>query len=310
MELGIVGLGRMGGSLALNARDRGIKVVGKDIRARPDLAEKGVIVVTNYSTFATELRTPRIIYLSLPAGPIVDKVLGELIPFLSKGDVVMDGGNSFFRDSVRREKELAEKGFHFLDCGTSGGVEGARKGACFMVGGKIEGIMIAESILKTLAANGGYLHTGEPGSGHLVKLIHNGIEFGMLQAIGEGVALMRGSDYDLDLEKIFANWSHGSVIRSWLIELMEKGLKEKKIDEVPSYVEDTGEVNWLLHEAVEKEIPIPVITQSVMELFRSREEKNDAARAVALMRHGFGEHPFGMDEYVAKERKTGRIGKF
>jgi 6-phosphogluconate dehydrogenase len=222
----------------------------------------------------------------------------------------MDGGNSFFRDSVRREKELAERSIYYLDCGTSGGLEGARNGACFMVGGKAEGVRIAEPILKALATEGGYLHTGAPGSGHYVKLVHNGIEFAMLQAIGEGAALMQGSDYDLDQRAVFANWSHGSVIRGWLVELMEKGLREKILTDVPSYVEDTGEVNWLIHEAVEKEIPTPVIAQSVFELFRSREGRNVAASAVALMRHGFGGHPFGRDEYIRKERKTSRIEKF
>jgi len=308
MELGIIGLGKMGGNLALQCIDKGIRVAGKARRPKPELTEKGVKVLKDYDEFVRSLKPPRVIYLSLPAGPTIDKVLRELAPHLDKGDVIMDGGNSYYKDSIRREAELSKLGIYFVDCGTSGGVDGARYGACFMVGGKPEAIKLCEPVLKALAVEGGYVHTGEPGSGHFVKLVHNGIEFGMLQAIGEGVELLRRSDFDLNLRDIFRNWSHGSVIRGWLVELMEKGLGEiKDLKDVPDYVEDTGEVNWLVQEAVEKEIPIPVITHSVIQLFRSREKESDAAKAVAIMRHGFGGHPYGKDEYIAKERKTSRI---
>jgi 6-phosphogluconate dehydrogenase len=310
MELGIIGLGKMGGSLALNAVEKGVKVVGKDVSSRPELSKKGIKIVYDFKTLAAMLSRPRVLYLSLPAGPAVDEVLKSLAPHLDKGDVVIDGGNSYFRDSIKRETELSKKGIFFLDCGTSGGVEGARKGACFMVGGRIEGVKVAKPILESLAVEGGFLHTGKPGSGHFVKLVHNGIEFGMLQAIGEGVSLMESGVFDLNLERIFRNWSNGSVIRGWLVELMEKGLKENKnLDRIPDYVEDTGEVNWLLHEAVELEIPIPIITQSVMELFKSREKEGTSAKAIALMRHGFGGHPYGKNVYISKERKTSRIEK-
>jgi 6-phosphogluconate dehydrogenase len=249
-----------------------------------------------------------VIYLSLPAGRTIDKVLKELVSHLDKGDVIIDGGNSYYKDSIRREAELSKLGIYFVDCGTSGGVEGARYGACFMVGGKTEAAKLCEPILKALAVEGGYLHTGEPGSGHFVKLVHNGIEFGMLQAIGEGVELLQRSNFVLNLRAIFRNWSHGSVIRGWLVELMEKGLGEiRDFKDVPDYVEDTGEVNWLVQEAVEKEIPIPVIAHSVIELFKSREKESDTARAIAIMRHGFGGHPYGKDEHIAKERKTSRL---
>jgi len=308
MELGIIGLGKMGGNLALQCIDRGIRVVGKARGPKPQLTEKGVKVVKDYNEFVGSLKPPRVIFLSLPAGPTIDKVLKELVPQLNKGDVVMDGGNSYYKDSIRREAELSKLGIYFVDCGTSGGVEGARYGACFMVGGKPEAVKLCEPVLKALAVEGGYLHTGKPGSGHFVKLVHNGIEFGMLQAIGEGAELLQRSNYDLNLRDIFRVWSHGSVIRGWLVELMEKGLGDiRDFKEVPDYVEDTGEVNWLVQEAVEKEIPIPVITHSVIELFRSREKESDAARAIAIMRHGFGGHPYGKDDYIAKERKTSRI---
>jgi len=298
----------MGGNLALQCIDKGIYVVGKARGPKPHLTEKGVKVVKDYDEFVRSLKPPRVIYLSLPAGPTIDKVLKEVAPYLDKDDVIMDGGNSYYMDSIRREAELSKLGIYFVDCGTSGGIDGARYGACFMVGGKPEAIKLCEPVLKALAVEGGYIHTGEPGSGHFVKLVHNGIEFGMLQAIGEGFELLRRSNFDLELRDIFRNWSHGSVIRGWLVELMEKGLGEiRDLKEVPDYVEDTGEVNWLVQEAVGREIPIPVITHSVIELFRSRRKDSDAARAVAIMRHGFGGHPYGKDDYIAKERKTSRI---
>ena len=312
MQLGIIGLGKMGANLALQALDKNIKVVGKARSKKPELEAKGVRIVNGYKEFVSHLKTPRIIYLSLPAGSTVDSVLNELAPCLEEGDVVMDGGNSFYLDSIKRERELSEKGIYFLDCGTSGGLDGARYGACFMVGGRDEGVRIAEPILKTLAINNdGYVHTGKPGSGHFVKLVHNGIEFGMLQAIGEGVALLRQqNEFGLDIPQIFRNWSNGSVIRSWLVELMEKGLREQKdMSNIESYVEDTGEVDWLILDAINKEIPIPVIFQSIMELFKSRTKDSDTYKAIALMRHGFGGHPFGKDDSIAQERKTSRIQK-
>jgi 6-phosphogluconate dehydrogenase len=311
LRLGIIGLGKMGGNLALQAMEKNITVIGKSRSPRRNLERNGVKVVDDYESFVSYLDKPRVIYLSLPAGPTIDNVLKEVLPYLEKGDVVMDGGNSFYLDSIRREKELFDNGIYFLDCGTSGGLEGARHGACFMVGGRQGGIKIAEPFLKTLAINdAGYVWTGQPGSGHFVKLVHNGIEFGMLQSIGEGVSLLlQGNGFNLNLVQIFKNWSNGSVIRGWLVELMERGLREQDYSKIPSYVEDTGEVDWLIEDAINKEIPIPVIAQSIMELFKSRSRDSDAYKSIALMRHGFGGHPFGRDEYIAKERKTDRIAK-
>jgi 6-phosphogluconate dehydrogenase len=311
MKLGIIGLGKMGANLALQAIDKKILVVGKARSRKSELEQKGITIVDNYKDFVSFLDHPRVIYLSLPAGSTVDLVLQELSLFLEKGDVIMDGGNSFYLDSVNREKQLWNKGIYFLDCGTSGGLNGARYGGCFMIGGKELGIKIVEPILKKLALNeDAYVHTGGPGSGHFVKLVHNGIEFGMLQAIGEGFALLQQSDFNLDIAQIFKNWSNGSVIRSWLVELMEKGLKEgPNFENIESYVEDTGEVDWLVQDAINREIPIPIISQSVMELFKSRTKDSDTYRAIALMRHGFGGHPYGKDEYIARERKTSRMEK-
>ncbi len=310
MSLGIIGLGKIGSNLALQCIDKQIPVVGYDEIDKTELISKGVKVAKTLQEFASCLSHPRVICLYLPAGKIIDQVIAEILPFIEKGDVIVDGGNSFFRDSVRREAEFWEKGIFFVDCGTSGGINGARYGACFMVGGKPEAVAICEPLLKRLCVENGFLYVGEPGSGHYVKLVHNGIEFGMLQAIGEGVELLKHCDYSLDLSNVFKVWSNGSVIRGWLVELMAQGLSEQQsLDKIPDFVEDTGEVNWLVGEAIENEIPVPVITQSVLELFRSRQQSSDAARAVALMRHGFGGHPFGKDEYIAKERKESKIKK-
>ncbi|TXT55493.1 MAG: 6-phosphogluconate dehydrogenase, decarboxylating [Promethearchaeota archaeon] len=310
MELGIIGLGKMGGNISLQCIDKGIKVVGKDPNPQSGLEKKGVIIAKSYEDLANNINTPRVIFLSLPAGNLIDKVIDELAPHLDKGDVLLDGGNSYYKDSQRRAKELKEKDIYFIDCGTSGGTIGAREGASFMIGGDPEGVKLCEPILRKLSVDGGYIHCGPSGSGHFVKLVHNGIEFGMLQAIGEGVQLLNQSEFKLDLKNIFEMWSHGTVIRSWLVELMAQGLEElDNIEEVPPYIEDTGEVNWLVQEAINKEIPIPVITQSVIELFKSRKKPKDSYRAVAIMRHGFGGHPYGESDYLAKERKTSRIYK-
>ncbi len=311
LKLGIIGLGKMGGNLALQATEKHIKVVGKVRSKKPELEDKGIKVVGDYQSFVNELGSQKVIYLSLPAGRTVDTVLTELVPYLKSDDVILDGGNSFYLDSIEREKRLREKQIYFLDCGTSGGIDGARRGACFMVGGSEKGFEIAKPILEKLAINeAGCIHTGKPGSGHFVKLVHNGIEFGMLEAIGEGVSLLlEKNNFDLDLINIFRNWSNGSVIRGWLVELMAKGLIEKSLGEIQSYIEDTGEVNWLVQDAINKEIPIPVISQSVMDLFQSRLKESDTYKSVAIMRHGFGGHPFGTDQYIAKERQTSRITK-
>lgn len=308
-ELGIIGLGKMGSNLALQCVDRGIYVVGHSAHGHPALEKAGVQIAPDYGSFARLLKPPRLIYLSLPAGSTVDEVLGELVPYLSGGDVILDGGNSFYQDSIKREKTMAEKGLYFLDCGTSGGVEGARNGACLMVGGPKAGFDMAEPVLKKLCVEGGLLYTGEPGTGHFVKLVHNGIEFGMNHAIGDGVELLRHSGFELDLRAIFENWAHGSVIRGWLVELFSKGLKENDFDSIPPYIEDTGEVNWLVQMAIDKEIAIPTIMIAIQLLFMSRGSGEDCGKAVALLRHEYGGHPLGKDERIAKERKTSRLTK-
>jgi len=313
MEFGIIGLGRMGANLALQALDNGMRVVGFDpgiaSERKAELVSKGVELSAQIEDLARMLLPPRRVLLYVPAGPAVDQVLKQLLGILNRGDVVVDGGNSHFRDSQVRQRRAAKHGIGFVDCGTSGGLEGARWGACFMTGGDEGPVKMVEPILKALSVPEGYIHAGGPGAGHFVKLVHNGIEFGMLQAIGEGFALLRKSEYEMDISALFHTWAHGSVIRGWLVELMERGLRaQEDVANVSSYVEDTGEVNWLVEEALKLEVPIPVIAESVMALFKCRDSDNDAPKAVAIMRHEFGGHPFGRAEAIARERQTGKVG--
>jgi 6-phosphogluconate dehydrogenase len=305
-------LGRMGGNLARQALDKGIRVVGYTRRGAPeDLISAGLVEVRSLEDLKAQLTPPRAVFIYIPAGPAVDKVLDDLVAQLDPGDILVDGGNSYWGDSIRRYRQLKEQGIQFVDLGTSGGVDGARHGACFMAGGEPEAIARIEPILLDLAIEGGYVHAGPPGAGHFTKLVHNGIEFGMLQAIGEGVDLLEHYRDSLDIAEVLRCWRHGSVIRSWLIDLMEAAYRtDGGTEKIPSYVEDTGEVNWLVDDALHMEVPIPVISQSVMQLLASRDEMKNWARAIAMMRHGFGGHAYGSSEAVVRERREGRIGSF
>jgi 6-phosphogluconate dehydrogenase len=310
LEFGVVGLGRMGGGLALQALEKGMKVAGFTLEGvRPELAQAGIREVREQAAFRGALTPPRAVFLYIPAGPAVDDALDRLASVLEPGDIVADGGNSYWGDSVRRHARLRDRGIHLVDVGTSGGVEGARRGACFMVGGEREPVARIAPILEALAVPGGYVHAGPPGAGHFVKLVHNGIEFGMLQAIGEGIDLLERHPAGLDVAAVLGCWRHGSVIRSWLVDLMEEAYRAQHgLEGIPPYVEDTGEVNWLVADALRLEVPTPVITESVMQLFASRDDRRLWARAIAMMRHGFGGHPFGPDEAIRRERETGQVG--
>ncbi|HEY5926508.1 MAG TPA: decarboxylating 6-phosphogluconate dehydrogenase [Kofleriaceae bacterium] len=309
-ELGMIGLGRMGGGLALQARRKGMRVVGYDPHAmRDELVQAGVTGIAALADFATTLAAPRAVLVYVPAGPLVDRLLDELADVLSPGDVIVDGGNSYWGDSIQRAERLAARGLELVDAGTSGGTEGARHGACFMIGGTPAGVARVEPLLQELAVPGGYVHAGPPGAGHFTKLVHNGIEFGMLQAIGEGVDLLERYRDRLDIAAVLACWRNGSVIRSWLVDLMHQQYASAGgMAQIPAFVEDTGEVNWLVADALRMETPIPVIAQAVMQLFASRDDRKNWARAIAMMRNGFGGHPFGPDAAVADERKHGQVG--
>lgn len=309
-SFGVVGLGRMGGGLAHQALERGMRVAGLTLGEPPEpLVQAGLVPVDAPAGFQDVLDPPRIVFVYVPAGPVVDEVLDDLAVALAEGDIVVDGGNSYWGDSIRRHQRLAGQGIQLVDLGTSGGVEGARHGACFMAGGERDAVEQVEPILRALAVEGGYVHAGGPGAGHFVKLVHNGIEFGMLQAIAEGVDLLERYREKLPVADVLRCWRHGSVIRSWLVDLMEQAYREHGgLNEIHAYVEDTGEVNWLVADALRMEIPIPVIAQSVMQLFASRDERRNWARAIAMMRHGFGGHPYGADAAIRRERREGRVG--
>lgn len=309
--IAIVGLGKMGANLARQALERGIRVVGHTLGAPPsDLTSREFTHASDLSALRDAVLPPRKVFLYIPAGPAVDDALEKLAKLLEPGDIVADGGNSYWGDSIRRHAHMARRNIRFVDLGTSGGIEGARNGACFMAGGESDAVALLEPILRALAVEGGYVHAGPPGAGHFVKLVHNGIEFGMLEAIGEGMGLLDGYHDTLPIADILRCWSHGSVIRSWLIELMERGVRAGGgMDSVPSFVEDTGEVNWLVADALRMELPVPVIAGAVNQLFASRDGRRAWARAIAVMRHGFGGHPFGPDAGIARERRDGRVGE-
>lgn len=308
-RFGVVGLGRIGGGLALQALSKGYEVVGYDLQPpSSDLKAAGLIEANSLGDLVAQLQPPRCVLVYVHAGPVVQKSLEDLVGLMEPGDILADGGNSYWGDSVRRAKAFSGK-VRFLDVGTSGGLLGASTGACFMVGGPKEAASEVEPLLRDLAVPGGYVYAGGPGAGHFVKLVHNGIEFGMLQAIGEGVHLLTAFDEKLPIPDVLTCWTHGSVIRSWLVELMAQHLEhDPELSSVPAYIEDTGEVNWLVADAMRMEVPIPVITQSVIQLFASRDRSADWAKAIAAMRRGFGGHPFGPDPTIAHERQTARLG--
>jgi 6-phosphogluconate dehydrogenase len=294
MKLGIVGLGRMGGNLARAALEHGHEVVGYDpASAARELAGEGLEPAGSLPDLIDKLPSPRVVLIYVPHGDPTERVCEQLRGLASAGDVVVDGGNSHWEDSRRRHGEFTKVGMRFLDLGTSGGLWGARHGACFMAGGDSEGYALIEPLLRDLAFDErATLYVGPPGSGHFAKLVHNAIEFGMVQSIAEGAELMIRSDFELDLPALFENWNHGSVIRSWLVELMGDALREKPDwSALSTYVEDTGEVKWVLSWALERDIPSPVVSDSQQALMSYRDLDSPAAKAVALLRHGFGGHP-------------------
>jgi 6-phosphogluconate dehydrogenase len=305
---GIIGLGKMGSNLALQAKDKGYEVIGYDIFIKPGLYTDAIDQADTLEEFVEKLPLPRVIMVFIPAGKPIDEIIEKVVPLLQPGDVFADCGNSYWGDSIRRANKVKETGVHFIDCGTSGGVDGARNGACFMIGGEEKGVATLEPILKDLSVEGGYVHAGNSGAGHYVKLVHNGIEFGMLQAIGEGMDLLAKYREPLNYTNILKCWENGSVIRSWLVELMRKQLETQDgYDKIPAYIEDTGEVNWLVNDAMHMEVAIPVIAQSVMSLIASRDKEQTWAKAIAMMRHGFGGHPFGESAFLKYERMFSQV---
>lgn len=295
MKLGMIGLGRMGMNMARRLIQKKHEVVAynRTIAKTLELADEGGRAAATVSELVSALPSPRVVWIMLPAGEVVDRQIDELAQLLSPGDIIIDGGNSRYHDDLRRAEELSGKGIRYLDAGVSGGIWGLAEGYCLMVGGDEKAFHTVEPILKSLAPENGYLHCGPVGSGHYVKMIHNGIEYGMMQAYGEGFALLNASRFGpgLDLEKIAALWNRGSVVRSWLLELMERAFAEDpSLEKIRGYVDDSGEGRWTVNEAVDLGVAAPVITASLFKRFQSRDPDEFSDRVLAALRQQFGGH--------------------
>ncbi|MFN3631387.1 MULTISPECIES: phosphogluconate dehydrogenase (NAD(+)-dependent, decarboxylating) [Exiguobacterium] len=288
MEIGLIGLGKMGYNLALNLSDHGHTVVGTDVG---DVTSDAFTIVPTLEEVVSKLSMPRIIWTMVPAGDVTEAVLAELYERLEPGDIVIDGGNSNYKLSVARAEQFAEKEIKFFDCGTSGGTDGARNGACTMVGGDAEAWPTIEPIFKDLSVENGYLYTGPAGSGHFLKMIHNGIEYGMMQAIAEGFDILEKSPFDYDYEQVARVWNHGSVVRSWLMELTENAFKkDAKLDEIRGVMHSSGEGKWTIETALDLQAAAPVIALSLMMRYRSLEDDTFSGKVVAALRNEFGGH--------------------
>ncbi len=293
MQIGIIGLGKMGYNLALNMHKNLFNVIAYDIAeaTRKRLAEEKVTTVDSLETMATAFTGKKIVWLMVPAGKIVDDTIDLLAPLLGKGDIIIDGGNSNYKDSLRRYESLLEKGIDFLDCGTSGGVSGALDGVCAMIGGKKEVFAECEPLFRAISLPDGYLYCGEAGSGHFVKMVHNGIEYGIMQSIAEGFDLMHHSGYKLDYAAVAELWNHGSVIRSWLMELTRDAfLKDANLDKIKGVMNSSGEAKWMLESALDKGVATPVVALSLLMRYRSQEQDTFGGKVVAALRNEFGGH--------------------
>ena len=284
MKLGLVGLGRMGANMTERLRRHGHEV---ETYARTDPAR----TVTSLEDLVSKLEPPRVVWLMVPAGDATEGAYETMLGLLEPGDVLVDGGNSNFRDSQRRAAGAKEKGIRFLDAGVSGGIWGLAGGYCVMVGGEPEAFAVIEPLCRDLTDPGGYAHVGPAGAGHFVKMVHNGIEYGMMQSFAEGFEIMNASEFDLDLRQLAALWQHGSVVRSWLLELLERALADDpKLNEIRGYVQDSGEGRWTIQAAIDEDVPAPVITLSLFARFASRQDESFAAKVNAALRNQFGGH--------------------
>jgi 6-phosphogluconate dehydrogenase len=285
MKLGMVGLGRMGANMVERLRQGGHEVETY-ARTAPDRTADSLVEL------ATMLEQPRVAWLMIPSGDPTEKAFQTLLPLLEDGDVVVDGGNSNFRDSIRRAEQAKAKGVCLLDAGVSGGIWGLAEGYCIMAGGEERAFQAVEPALATLAPKGGYAHVGPSGAGHFVKMVHNGIEYGLMEAYAEGFELLQGiPDFDLDLQQLAALWQHGSVVRSWLLELLDRALQaDPGLEEIRGYVQDSGEGRWTVHEAIESAVPVPVLALSLFARFSSRQDESFAAKVNAALRNQFGGH--------------------
>ncbi len=293
MKLGFIGLGKMGGNMVERLLKDGHEIVVYNL-TKPEIeiaVGKGAIAANSLKDLASKLPARKIVWLMVPSGKPVDESIAELAKLLSKNDIIIDGGNSYWKDSQARANKLSENGIYYLDCGTSGGVWGLKNGYSLMTGGNKESSDFVYPIYKSLAPEGGYTYCGESGAGHFVKMVHNGIEYGMMQSFAEGFEILQKSPFNLDLAAITSGWQYGSVIRSWLLELANLAFKEDpNLEKIKGYVEDSGEGRWTVQTAIDLDVPANVITTSLFNRFRSRQEESFAMKVLAALRNQFGGH--------------------
>jgi 6-phosphogluconate dehydrogenase len=300
MKIGFIGLGKMGAAMTERLLLHGHNVVAFDVdpAAAAAVGLKGAETAATLKELAAKLKPPRAVWVMVPAGEPTEETIWSLAGLLAGGDTIVDGGNSHYTDSIRRARALKDHGLSFIDCGTSGGVWGLREGYCLMIGGDKGPVDRLGPVFEALAPPGGFAHLGPSGAGHFVKMVHNGIEYGLLQAYAEGFEILEAkTEYALDKEAIARLWNQGSVVRSWLLELAEEALKKSPhLDGIKGYVVDSGEGRWTVLEAIEREVPVPALSLSLFARFRSRQENSFAARFVAALRNEFGGHAVRKEE--------------
>ena len=294
MRIGFVGLGKMGGNMVERLLKGGHEIVAFDPikEALNEAQSKGAVPANSLQELAKKLDTPRAIWIMVPSGKPTEETINALSSLLAQGDVLIDGGNSLYKDSKRRAQMLKAQGISFLDAGTSGGIWGLKVGYCLMIGGEASVFTQLEPVFKTLAPEDGYAYVGASGAGHFVKMVHNGIEYALLQGYAEGFEILNAkTEFNLDLRQIAHLWNQGSVIRSWLLELAEDAFtKDPKLGSIRGYVQDSGEGRWAVAEAIENDVPAPLITLSLLERLRSRQEESFSAKVIAALRDEFGGH--------------------
>jgi 6-phosphogluconate dehydrogenase len=292
MQIGLIGLGKMGYPLALNMQEsHDVVVYDINEKLRDQIALEGVATTASLAELASTLQAPRVIWIMVTAGKIVDDIIEELIPLLEPGDILIDGGNSMYKKSMERAEKLESYKIGFLDCGTSGGVAGARHGICAMIGGKPEAFAQCEPLFKSVSLPGGYLYCGNSGSGHFVKMVHNGIEYGMMQSIAEGFTLMHKSGFGIDLQQTAALWQQGSVVRSWLVELTGRVFaKDPDLSAIKGIAHTSGEAQWMVETAKEMQVDIPVIDLSLQLRYESLKKESFPMKIIAALRYEFGGH--------------------
>lgn len=293
MELGFIGLGKMGMNMVTRLRrdQHRVAVYDRSNELIKQAESQGCVGSSSLPDLVGKLSAPRVVWVMVPSGAPTEETIQTVADLLQAGDIIVDGGNTRFHDDVRRAAELRKKGIHYVDAGTSGGIWGLKVGYCLMVGGEDAAVKRLEPVLKTLAPENGWAHVGAVGAGHYVKMVHNGIEYSMMQGYAEGFELMSKSEYKFDLARVADLWMHGSVVRSWLLELAAGALKDdQKLEKLKGYVQDSGEGRWMIADAIQKDVPVPTLTTALFTRFRSRQEESFAEKMLAALRNAFGGH--------------------